>query len=192
MQFTRTIASIVALSLALCALPTRAESEDTPLPGDFQLAPAARPPKAKPLNLPPVSPASSADKAAEPAPRAAATAKRSKHKASQPARKADKQRAAKPAREARRQQAAAKPGIKRNVQRQQAGKRGQVKARQMARSKKATALKQAAVRQGKTRQISRQNVKRKNISPHLAQRKKAAKKPKAVKKPAHSVAKTKK
>ena len=55
MQLTRTIASILALGLALSAIPVHAEGEDAPLPGDFQLAPAPKPPKAKPLNLPPVN-----------------------------------------------------------------------------------------------------------------------------------------
>ena len=47
-------AMLVSLSMAFTALPSRAETEDAPLPGDFQAAPA---PKARPSARPAARPA---------------------------------------------------------------------------------------------------------------------------------------
>ncbi|WP_174874006.1 hypothetical protein [Vogesella oryzae] len=73
MQLSRTIAALLVATMAFSASMSHAEGEDAPLPGDFQPAPIAKPPKAKPLQLPPVSspaPRVSTQKASEAAPKA--------------------------------------------------------------------------------------------------------------------------
>lgn len=195
MQFTRTIASILALSMALCAMPTRAESEDTPLPGDFQLAPAPRPAKAKPLNLPPVNAAASSEKAAE-TPQKANLGEKTRHGKSPRTVSEPKPRAGKPAARPRRQSKAknATAPARRSAQQTQA-KRSQrihAKASQLARSKKATARSQQQVRPASKATIKRHSLKRKKAAITAAHSKKAVKKVKPAKKPSHQVAKTKK
>lgn len=190
MQFTRTIASILALGLALSAMPVHAEGEDAPLPGDFQVAPAAKQPKAKPPVLPPVSASSDKPLAATPSAPASRSLKQARSEVRKPAR-----RSTQPARQAVRSKAGKQAQAARATQRQTPSlrtKRAQAKAGNVTRSKNATRSQRNALRKAPAIRGKQASLKRKKAARPAVAIKKTVKKPDTAKKPARKLAREKK
>jgi hypothetical protein len=202
MQFTRTIASLLVAAMAFSAMPSFAEGEDAPLPGDFQAAPAPKPAKSRPSSPPTASPAVSAEKhtAIKPAARndtkphpsrQHASRKTSKNKSQAHPAKGKHRQARQPAPLQSHSKKQARRHDKLAASHRKAG-HPQAKAPQHLRSKKATPTRTHASPAGKNRSGHQVRHGKKTSTAQHATRHKNVKHDKATKKTGKHIAKPKK